>query len=220
MPATSTATLRSQWSLPRWYSRAFVFCSFGDFWPAYGTGVLYEILRVFASKEPSFIPVTCKNNFDEPIEMELPVLLPHKILEHLLLKCELALEDGLVQKYWENLEKSGEESALKSKEYRQVVGEQVWPVGIHGDEASMSIQNAPFDKIWGVFLSVVLFRPKATRTSRFLMFAVESSRVLDVQSTIYPLLEAVKNSLNFACEIGVGGRRFLLSELRGDQAWF
>ena len=152
--------------------------------------------------------------------MKLPVLLPHNILEHLLLNCELALDDDLVQNYWQNLERSGEESALKSKEYRQVVGKQVWPVGLHGDEASMSIQNAPFDKIWGVFLSVVLFRPKATRTSRFLVFAVESSRVLDVQSTIYPLLEAVKNSLNFACEIGVGGRRFLLSELRGDQAWF
>ncbi|CAL1154671.1 unnamed protein product, partial [Cladocopium goreaui] len=29
--------------------------------------------------------------------------------------------DGLVQKYWENLEKSGEESALKSKEYRAML---------------------------------------------------------------------------------------------------
>jgi hypothetical protein len=37
---------------------------------------------------------------------------------------------------------------------------------------------------------------------------------------MYPLLEEIKNSLNFACETGVAGRRFLVSELRGDQAWF
>eukprot|EP00438_Fugacium_kawagutii_P028635 Skav212766 [mRNA] locus=scaffold2545:486315:486737:- [translate_table: standard] len=84
----------------------------------------------------------------------------------------------------------------------------------------MCLQNAPYDKIYGIFLSVVLFRPKATRTSRYLLCTIESSRVLDVQSTIYPLLEVVKNSLNLACEDGAGGRRFLVTELRGDQSWF
>ena len=174
---------------------------------------------MFRSKEPVFVTVKGKDKHDEPMDMELPILLPHQILEHLISKCQLEIPDSLVNQYWQKLETSGDELALKSKTYRELAGP-VWPVGLHGDEASMSIQNAPFDKIWGVFLSVILFRPKETRTSRFLLFSVASNRVLDVRSTMYPLLEKVTESLNLAAENGVLGRRCLVSELRGDQVWF
>ena len=137
-----------------------------------------------------------------------------------MLECQLTIDDELVKKYWVNMEVSADETAMNSKHFRQLVGKPVWPLGLHGDEASMAVQNAPFDKIWGVFLSLPLFRPTATRTSRYLLFSVASSQVLDVQATFYPLFEAIKNSLNDACRIGVAGQRFIVTELRGDQAWF
>ena len=171
-------------------------------------------------KEPLLVPVKMKNPDDSEQEVQLPVLLPHKILEYLILECGFHIDDQLVRKYWQGLEESQHELAVKTGHFRRLVDKPVLPLGIHGDEASMAIISAPYDKIYGVFLNVVLFRPTTTRLSRFLLFSVDSSRVWSLEDTMYPLLEEIKNSLNFACETGVAGRRFLVSELRGDQAWF
>ena len=95
----------------------------------------------------------------------------------------------------------------------------IWPIGLYGDEASMMFQNAPSHKICGVFMSLSLFRPKCARLSRYLVFSIESSKVVDFVSSLFPAYQAVADSLNILTEQGICGRRCLLSEIRGDQAW-
>ena len=174
----------------------------------------------WASKEPTFVDVSIKNPDESCGKMPLPVQLPHKVLEYLILDCKLSLEDALVQKYWNHLEEVGDPFALKTKEFRNLSILPVWPLGIHGDEAAIGLVNAPQNKITGITLNLVLFRPKATRLSRFLLWSIETEKLWSVTQTIYPVLERIAESLIQCAEEGVLGRRFLVTELRGDQAWF
>lgn len=150
----------------------------------------------------------------------VPYLLPHDILRYLLVECGLTIDETLCQNFWRHLETVGEEVAVASKEFRSLDSKQVWPVGIHGDEACMGLNNAPYDKVMGVFLSLPLFRPRSTRISRFLLFALETAKVVDVQNTVNPILQHIVASLNHCTERGIEGRRMILTELRGDQLWF
>lgn len=164
--------------------------------------------------------VTIKNPDESCGKKRLPVQLPHKVLHYLMLDCKLCLEDALVQKYWNHLEEVGDPFALKTKEFRDLAILPVWPLGIHGDEAAIGLVNAPQNKIIGITLYLILFRPKATRLSRFLLWSIESEKLWSVTETIYPVLEMITNSLIQCAEEGILGRRFLVTELRGDQAWF
>jgi len=59
-----------------------------------------------------------------------------------------------------------------------------------------------------------------TRVAKYLLFSIESDRVLNMQATLYPVFRYITDNLNQLAENGLNGRRFLVSELRGDQAWF
>ena len=170
-------------------------------------------------KEPDRVSVKIKNLDGSCGEAQVPVQLPHKVLEYLLEKCELRLSDVDVANYWQHHESVGDELALISKEFRDLVGEPVWPVGLHGDDACMGLVNHPYDKITAVSLNLPLFRPKSTRLSRFLLFSLENQRIWTFEDSINPLLRAVVQSLNFCAEVGVASKRFLVTELRGDQVW-
>lgn len=164
--------------------------------------------------------ITIKMPDESSLETLFPIQLPHKILEYLVSQCHLSCADLQVEKYWKHLESVGDDFALSTREFRRLARSPVWPLGIHGDEAAIGLINAPTNKINGIFLNLVLFRPKATRLSRYLLFAIESEKMWSMIDTIYPVLEALTESLNLCAEKGVGGRRFLLSEIRGDQVWF
>lgn len=60
----------------------------------------FQILQ----KEPLLVPVKVKNPDDSEQEAQLPVLLPHKILEYLISECGFHIDDDLVRKYWQGLE--------------------------------------------------------------------------------------------------------------------
>ena len=156
-------------------------------------------------------------------KIKMPVQLPHLVLKYLLCDCGLHLQDKLVQKYWDHLESVNDDIALETKEFRRLAaagtGALCWPLGLHGDEANIGVINNPTNKVIGITLNVPLFRPKATRLSRWLLFAIESDHVWSVEETLYPVLEVIADSLNPAIQNGVGGRRFLVTELRGDQSW-
>ena len=172
------------------------------------------------SKDPEFVEVGVKMPDGDPGSMKLPVLPPHKILDFLFGSCQLDIDDRLVQRFWQHMEEVQDPWALSTRQYRLAVGKPVIPVGLYGDEANIGMICNPWAKVYGFFLSVVLFRPRSTRASRFLIAAIESTKILDVESTMYPIMELITNSLNKAAEEGVQGRYFLVSELRGDQAWF
>ena len=66
----------------------------------------------------------------------------------------------------------------------------------------------------------MVYRPRSTRLSRFMLFSIENHLILSMHETINPLLRVIVESLNMCAESGAGGRRFLVTELRGDQSWF
>ena len=176
--------------------------------------VIYNVV----AKEPTFVQIKAKQPDVTVASMELPVLLPHHIVEHLL-ECGLDISSQLVGSFWKHLERVGDEWALLTRPFRIASESSVWPIALYGDEASMMFHNAPSHKIIGVFLSLPLFRPKCARLSRYLLFSIESSKVVDVVSSLYPAFEAIVASCNLLAEQGVQGRRFLVSEIRGDQMW-
>ena len=156
---------------------------------------------------------------DEVAPGVIPCLLPQDVLAWLL-KCKLTISNKLCREYWQHLENVQDEVAVFSHQFRSMLDNEAWPLGLHGDEAAIGLVSAPFDKIIGVFLNIPLFRPKSTRLSRWLLFAVENTKVASVQQTLNPVLAKIVESLNFCTENGVLGRRFVVTELRGDQAWF
>lgn len=133
--------------------------------------------------------------------------------------CGLNIPDQLCRNYWQHLDDVNDEVAVSSRQLRRLADQEVWPIGIHGDEANIGLVNAPFDKILGVFMNVPLFRPRSTLVSRYLLFSVEHSRIVDVHRTINPVLTEIVASLNRCLETGILGRRFIVTELRGDQVW-
>ena len=153
-------------------------------------------------------------------EMELPLILPHRIMEYLLNECSLVLSDALVESFWNHLDEVADTWATSTKDFRQAAMKKVWPLGLYGDEAVIGLQNNPYLQMMGLFVSVPLFRPRATRVSRYCMFAIESDRLVSYEATLYPVLERIVQSCNMLTERGVDGRRFLVSELRGDQMFF
>ena len=68
-------------------------------------------------------------------------------------------------------------------------------------------------------MNLVLYRPKSTRLSRFLLFTLESAKLVDFPRTVNPLMQKLVDSFNRCTERGVLGRRFIVNELRGDQVW-
>ena len=149
----------------------------------------------------------------------VPLLLPEDVLDYLL-ECGLQIDDGDCQRFWSHLEQVNDEIAVKSRNFRRLLTSQCWPVGLHGDEANMGQTNAPFDKIIGIFLNVTLYRPRSTRISRFLLCSIEQSKVSSLSETSNPVLEEIVKSLNKVTEKGIRGRHFIVTELRGDQAWY
>lgn len=151
----------------------------------------------------------------------LPLLLPYDIMDYLLGSCQLRIEERLINQFWNHLDSVRDPWALSTKQFRRSVGqEKVIPLGFYGDEACMSLVTDPFNQIYGLFLSVVLFRPKSTRMSRYLLFSVESHRVHSVEETFFPVLEKITASFNKLTLEGLHGKRFLVSEIRGDQSFF
>ena len=175
-------------------------------------------------QEPSTVEVVVRMPDETAETIKMPIQLPHKILEYLIVECGLNLQDTMVKKYWDHLESVGDDVATQSAHFRRLAaqntGSLCWPLGIHGDEANIGIINNPTNKVIGMTLNIPLFRPRSTRLSRWLLFAIESERVWSVPETLYPVLTALTESINHCIEVGVAGRRFIFSEFRGDQAWF
>ena len=150
----------------------------------------------------------------------IPCILPETVLDYLITKCELRINEADCKRFWTHMESVGDEQALKSKAWRDSLDRQPWPMGMHGDDTHLNINAAPMEKIIGIFLNLPLFRPRSTRMSRFLLFSVEQTRVVDVHRSVNPVLEKIVESMNKCTATGLGGVHFILTELRGDQSWF
>lgn len=150
----------------------------------------------------------------------LPVILPYDVMDYLIGSCHLPIDDLLLNKFWSHLDSVQDPWALSTSDFRKAAGANVIPLGFYGDEACIGLVTDPYNQIYGLLMSVVLFRPTSTRMSRFLLCSVDSHRIESAEGTFYPVLEKITESFNRLSSEGVHGRRCLVSEIRGDQAFF
>ena len=150
---------------------------------------------------------------------DFPVLLPHTILKFLFEEASVDIKESNIQKFWSHLRAVQYPWAMNVDSSIPFI-----PIGVHGDEAHYGADNANINKLTCVFLDLPLWRPKNARLSRYLMFCIDSSQVVGYKS-LHPVFQAIAESINFAYfgvnEKGerITDRRFILSELRGDQVW-
>ena len=143
---------------------------------------------------------------DDEISCDHPILLPEHVLA-CLLDSGMDIPESAVQRYWQHHRDMSIPWALQHASDGTHI-----PLGLYGDAAKYGDTNSK--KIWGVFLNVVLFRPRSVRLSRFMLFAVDHETSFGVR-TIYPLLAECVRSLNSVYD-GVLGRKFCVTEIRGD----
>ena len=113
----------------------------------------------------------------------LPLILPYDVMDYLIGSCNLHIEEELINQFWSHLDSVEDSWALSTREFRKAVGDKVIPLGFYGDEACMGLVTDPYNQIYGLFMSVVLFRPTSTRMSRYLLFSVDSHRIHSVEET-------------------------------------
>lgn len=152
-------------------------------------------------------------------EKVVPVILPHQLVQYLVSECHLPISNCRICQYWSHLEAVQDALALSTRGFRQAAGLPVVPLGIYGDEAQIGLQNNPLNQVLGMSLNFPLWRPKSTRLARFTMFSVDSEEVASFPKTIFPILRCITESLNSLSSTGLHGRRYLLTEIRGDQVF-
>ena len=148
----------------------------------------------------------------EIIESEVPVLLPHRILQFLF-EAGLRIKDEVLRKYWEHAKEAFPWAA--SEEFDGTH----YPLALYGDTARFG-QGYDQSKVTGFWMSLVLWRPKSTRMSQWLLWALHADRSLGARSH-NPLYLVVVKSLNYAFhgESPDGWRcprKFCVTELKGD----
>ena len=202
-------------------------------------GLLYNLACRFDSslQEPTWITVPVvydgpeKGKTWEP--MKLPILDPHRVLDFVSRRVGIKVDPDVLRHYWTTAAANGLGWATHHNDMSGV------PVGIYADETKYGLQESQ-EKILGIFINLVLFRPRNVRLSRFLVFSIRSDLMLPGTATLYPVLNHVVWSMNWASK-GVWpnkdvhggalpaaqaakamsslGARFYVTELRGDLAW-
>lgn len=142
-------------------------------------------------------------------------------MEYLISTCQLSLKPELLRDYWQHLDQINDPWASQSLPWRMALRPKlVWPIGLYGDEACITLQNSPYSKIFGFWMSIVLFRPRSTRLGRYLLFAIENDRIVTTEQTLYPVMELIKESCNRLTRDGVHRVHCCVREIRGDQLFF
>ena len=163
-------------------------------------------------------PLRLKDLSDDEYLADVPVLLPHQILQHLFNDIKLELPEAHVQEYWTHTRTFMEWARAHPSDGSHV------PLGLYGDEARCGETND--SKLLGLWLNMPLFKPSSNRCSRWLMCALESRTSFGPRS-LYPILQEIVKSINALFEghdpqgndLGIG-RRFAVTELRGDWEYF
>ena len=145
--------------------------------------------------------------------MCLPVLLPHDVLQYLFEEVGLEISPDSIQKYWAHVREHCEWARQDGFTDSHI------PVVLYGDTARYG-QGFNQNKITGCYMSLVLWRPRSTRMSQWLLFSVDADLSLGPK-TLNPLYRAVVASLNCAFD----GRKpsgeplcgkFCVTEVKGD----
>lgn len=144
--------------------------------------------------------------------MRIPVFLPEHILAFLFGKLGMVISSDAVTKFWSHARTYDCPWKDASPHGNHI------PLGLYGDAAKFAPTG---EKIIAFFLNVVLWAPRSSRMSRWLLFSLENDHCLGADS-INPLLVPITESLRRCFQgIDVGGRtmHFSVCELRGDWEW-
>lgn len=162
-----------------------------------------------------------------------PILHPHRILTYLFDEVQLELDPASVHQYWDHARLMQEPWAVSSPASRDHV-----PLGLHGDGARLwTVYQV--EKQMSISINLPLFRPRATRYSRFVVFTCPAGKLFK-NRTLNAVFRRLAWSINacfdgFYPTQGVGGKplkgsdanmagraitknglRFALTEVRGD----
>ena len=167
---------------------------------------------------------------------QFPIIHPHRILSYIWDEVGIEISPSEIESYWKHARGHKEPWAIHHPASSCHV-----PIGLHGDSARLWTQYQ-FEKVTGVFLNIVPFRPRSVRHSRFLVFSCPTAMLLknrtlnSVWRRLAWSFEACYHGVN--PEVGVGGvpltgndlsragspltrsgQAFALAELRGDWEW-
>ena len=131
-----------------------------------------------------------KEDSDKEVEVKLPVLTPHAVLEYLFRESKLKIPEAALRAYWDHAKRFCEWVQEESFDSSHI------PVAIYRDTARYG-QGYNQSKITGCFMSLVLWRPRSTRLSQWLFFSVDADLTLG-HKTWNPLYRVVVDSLNAA----------------------
>ena len=149
---------------------------------------------------------------------KLPMLDVHDVLAYVHDVAKLRTPASHIEMYWNWGRRFG-------APWAKLGGSSVIPCGLYADETRYGGSYSD-DKVLGVFLNLVLHRPRSIRYSRFCIFAVRSALVLG-NRTLYPIFRRIVWGFHLAFR-GVrpdglplcsDGSTFLCTELRGDLGW-
>ena len=141
---------------------------------------------------------------------QVPMYDPHSVLAYLFDDIGLQIPDSEIRKYWREAALAGCPWALEEPGYRI-------PVKIFGDDCVYDDRKT---KAYAIVMSLPLWRPKAARNSRFLLWSDRSSNFVGFEGML-PVLARIVWSLNLAYDTRLPktGYRFAVTEIGGDWAW-
>ena len=138
--------------------------------------------------ERVWVPVACeKCPAGYRMEQQL-MLFPHRIMTYLFNECKVEIPAAEVDRFWSNAMAGGETYATEESRGRI-------PLGFYGDSAQL-ITKYRYEKMMCFFINIPIFRPKAVRYSRFLIWSCDNS-LLYKNRTTNAVLRWVVWSLNF-----------------------
>ena len=122
--------------------------------------------------------------------MKVPVLLPHQVLAYLFETVGVEISQAAVDEYWSHCKQYCPWASSSEMDGAHL------PISLYGDSARYG-QNYDMSKVTGCFMSLVLWRPKSTRMSQFLLWNLDGQLSLGSRSH-NPLFAAIVRSLNAA----------------------
>ena len=161
------------------------------------------------------------------------MLFPHEVLAYCFNEAGYTCSVEERRAYWESAKEAGELWAVS-----HTGSHTLHPVGLYGDSARLPT-NYRQEKITGIFLNLVLFRPRSVRSSRFLLWCGDTKQIFR-NRTLNQVFRYIVWSLQFAY-IGIhpthtmggqplqtplagkpltdGSDCFAVTENRGDWEW-
>eukprot|EP00435_Cladocopium_sp_Y103_P012497 s448_g3.t1 len=154
-----------------------------------------------------------------PVEREVAVLNVRALMEFLLSsKFGVTITQETLREYWTHAQMHFHPWG-SSRPGRHTH----CPVGIYGDSARYTNGAGFVEKLFCLTINLPLWAPMSVRNSRFLVFLIRESLMIDYRRSIWPIFSYLQNGLNELFHQGVFCRgaevRFALTELRGDWAF-